>query len=258
MAYAVDKEQDDATSDHLSPVNDHSLATIIAEKLRRAITQGEFAPGEKLREPHLAELFKTSRTPVREALQALHQEGIIDIVPRRGARVPALEAVDVANIYLCRATLFGLAARIAATRRTDDEAADLQSRVEAMGVVANEHQWMRYVEEMESIGERLITLSRVPQIGQMLRPLSGPTLALRFKVASETSRTTEVLAKHTGIANAVRARDAEAAEAITQDLYLASGRWLVTSQFERAAADHALESLKYGQPRPLLPLETGE
>jgi DNA-binding GntR family transcriptional regulator len=258
VAYAVDKEQDDAASDSLGPVNDHSLATIIAEKLRRAITQGEFAPGEKLREPHLAELFKTSRTPVREALQALHQEGIIDIVPRRGARVPALEAVDVANIYLCRATLFGLAARIAATRRTDEEAEDLQARVAAMGVVANDHQWLRYVEAMESVGERLIALSRVPQIGQMLRPLSGPTLALRFKVASESSRTSEVLAKHTGIADAVRARDSETAEAITSDLYLASGRWLVTSQFEATDADDALESLKYGQTRLVLATESGD
>jgi Transcriptional regulators len=235
--------------------DDHSLSTIIAVKLRRAITQGEFSPGEKLREPQLAELFKTSRTPVREALQALHQEGIIEIIPRRGARVPSLQAVDVANIYLCRATLFGLAARLAARRRTDEEAAELRARVAAMRPVANDHQWLRYVEAMESVGERLIALSRVAQIGQMLRPLSGPTLALRFKVASEPSRTREVLAKHRRIADAIQARNAEAAEAITRDLYVESGRWLVKSQFDAVSVGSALESLDYGRTE-LAPLLT--
>src|SRR6187200_3686539 len=84
--------------------------------LRHAILEGELAPGERLRAEALAGRFGTSRTPVREALLMLEREGLVDVLPNRGAIVRSFDADDLLDLYEVRSLIEPHAAARAATR----------------------------------------------------------------------------------------------------------------------------------------------
>jgi DNA-binding GntR family transcriptional regulator len=89
--------------------------------LRKAILQGHFKPGDRLVEQELAQQMGISRTPIREALRKLELEGLVDHVPRRGVVVVGITVEDAAEIYAMCAVLEGLAAGLAAQKRTYEE-----------------------------------------------------------------------------------------------------------------------------------------
>lgn len=91
-----------------------SLNNVVADALREAILAGRFEPGDRLPEPQLAEMFGVSRNPIREALQVLSNEGIVEISPRKGARVPLLSTEELLETIELRAELEGISARNAA------------------------------------------------------------------------------------------------------------------------------------------------
>lgn len=86
----------------LEPVKRETTAGIIADRIRGGITGGRFRPGSQLGEAELAAQFQVSRGPVREALQRLIQEGLLESVPNRGVFVVELGVADIADIYLAR------------------------------------------------------------------------------------------------------------------------------------------------------------
>lgn len=112
-----------------------SSPELIAESLRQAIIEGQLGPGESLRQENLAQHFSVSRIPVREALRQLESEGWIVLERNRGARVSALSADEVREIYEIRASLEVTALRLAAPRHTpqslDRAAAILRAAHEA-------------------------------------------------------------------------------------------------------------------------------
>lgn len=115
-----------ATQDMLTPYRERFAhldrsADIIRETLREAILDSQLASGTRLREEELARYFGVSRTPVREALQVLRAEGIVEFVPNQGARVATLTTDDILALYLVREVLEGLAARLAASRMRPDQ-----------------------------------------------------------------------------------------------------------------------------------------
>src|ERR1700745_122560 len=82
-----------------------SLTSAVADKLRDQIIRGEIAEGTQLRQDAIATQYRVSRIPVREALRQLDAEGLIAIVPNRGAVVPALSPSDVGELFSIRALL---------------------------------------------------------------------------------------------------------------------------------------------------------
>src|SRR5690554_72144 len=98
--------------------NQHSpLFAVIRDRLRERILSGEFRPGARLVEGKLSTEMAVSRIPVREALRALAAEGLVTIEPRRGATVAVLSDELAYDMVEVRATLEGLNAKLAATRR---------------------------------------------------------------------------------------------------------------------------------------------
>jgi DNA-binding GntR family transcriptional regulator len=91
-----------------------------AGRIREAILDGRLAPGVRLKEERLASELGISRTPVREALQLLRAEGLIDLQPNRGASVRLYRAQEVHELYGMRAVLEGHAARVAAEKITPE------------------------------------------------------------------------------------------------------------------------------------------
>lgn len=90
-------------------------------EIKRALIQGDFEPGQRLSEPELALRFSTSRSPIREALVRLEHEGFVERTSNGRIRVVALSVDDLEQLYVLRANIEGLAARLAAPRlRTID------------------------------------------------------------------------------------------------------------------------------------------
>lgn len=106
-----------------------SLAEQIAEMVGEKILQGEFLPGQRIPEQSLSETFRVSRGPVREALLMLEKERLVVIEPRRGASVTQLSAAEVEEIFLIRASLVGLAARLFVQKAKDEVLAELEKGV---------------------------------------------------------------------------------------------------------------------------------
>src|SRR6266446_3947929 len=100
---------------------DAALVDRLAAKIQARVLSGEFASGSRLRQESLATEFGVSRTPVREALRKLQASGIVQLEPRRGARVRGPSAREVREAYEVRAELEGLAAALAATRIRDED-----------------------------------------------------------------------------------------------------------------------------------------
>lgn len=88
-----------------SAIPRQSLPSAVADKLRDQIIRGEIAEGTQLRQDAIATLYQVSRIPVREALRQLEAEGLIVIVPHRGAVVPALSPDDVEELFCIRSLL---------------------------------------------------------------------------------------------------------------------------------------------------------
>lgn len=104
-----------------SPSPKPSLSEGAYSEIRQALVQGDFEPGQRLSEPELALRFSTSRSPIREALGRLGHEGFLERMPNGRVRVRALDISELEQLYVVRANVEGLAARLAAPRlRTID------------------------------------------------------------------------------------------------------------------------------------------
>lgn len=110
-----------------------SLSSAVADKLREGIIRGTIPEGAQLRQDAIARQYHVSRVPVREALRQLDAEGLITIVPNRGAMVPALSATNVEELFTVRALLEPEILKYSIPRLTDadlDEAAVVLRRFE--------------------------------------------------------------------------------------------------------------------------------
>ena len=89
----------------------YSLSTKVFHTLREDILSGKYRPNEELKEKNIGDEFGVSRTPVREALRQLELEGLVSIIPNKGAYVVGISKSDIQDIYEIRARLEGLCAK---------------------------------------------------------------------------------------------------------------------------------------------------
>ena len=111
---------------------DRSLRGRVFQRLREDILSGVYQEHDELREITIGEELGVSRTPVREALRQLELEGLVNIIPNRGAYVNMITAKDVQDIYIIRSMLEGICARWATEYITKEQLEDLSSLVESL------------------------------------------------------------------------------------------------------------------------------
>ncbi|OPJ54803.1 HTH-type transcriptional regulator McbR [Alkalithermobacter paradoxus] len=102
------------------------LREIVFEYLREAILSGKLEPGQRLMEVQLAEQLGVSRTPVRETIRKLELEGLVVMIPRKGAYVADVSLKDIIDVLEIRSALEGLAASLAADRMSDEDIEKLE------------------------------------------------------------------------------------------------------------------------------------
>lgn len=108
---------------------DHSLGGRVFQKIREDILNGKYKENDELRENTIGKELGVSRTPVREALRQLELEGLVTIIPNRGAYVTGISHKDIWDIYVIRSMLEGLCARWAAENITDAQLDELEETI---------------------------------------------------------------------------------------------------------------------------------
>lgn len=199
------------TGDH--PPVARNASEVAAGLIRAAILDGRLDPGSRLKEEALARELGISRTPVREALLLLQAEGLVEAAPNRGATVRTYEPDDLADMYALRALLEAYAVGRAADRIGPDTLRDLErgvARFEAMvdgdiGELARENQAF-HATILEAAGSA--------RLAAMLRSVVELPLVYRSFARYSRQQRRSSAAYHQRIVGALRAGDAERAEAI--------------------------------------------
>ncbi|MBM7442726.1 GntR family transcriptional regulator [Streptomyces sp. HB132] len=185
----------------------------VSSGIREALAAGDMVPGQRLVEQELSEVFRATRSSVREALQDLAAEGLVELIPRRGARVRVISVEEAVQITECRALLEGLCARRAAENASDEVRQELKGIGSAMSRAVAEGDPDAYSvlnrRLHESIGE--VSDQKVAQA--LLERMNGQMVRYQFRLALRPGRPARSLPQHLAIIDAVVAGDADAAEA---------------------------------------------
>jgi DNA-binding GntR family transcriptional regulator len=187
--------------------------TTVADALRDAIVDGEFAPNQRLVEADLSERFGASRGSIRTALLELGAEGLVERVQNRGARVRAVSLAEAIEITEVRMVLEGLCAAKAATRLTEDDRDRLRGIGTAMQEAVRSGDLLGYSELNRQLHALIRTLGGQSTAQAILERLRGQNVRHQFRLALHPGRAAVSLPQHLEIIEALCAGAAEAAEA---------------------------------------------
>jgi DNA-binding GntR family transcriptional regulator len=178
---------------------------LVLASVRNAILSGVMGPGARLRQEELADVFGTSRIPVREALRALEYEGLVTSEPHRGFTVAALDADDVEEVYDLRILLESEAVRLALPLLTDEDLEDLEQLFQAMQAAASPDDQLA---SRERFYLRLYSVTGRPRlVGLIMRLRQEVARVLRWATIQHSSSI------HEHFFEAVRVGDADRAVA---------------------------------------------
>lgn len=165
-------------------------AFVLAE-LRRAITAGDFLPGESLRQNTLAERFGVSRVPVREAFKVLESEGQVVYEPHRGHKVASLSLIDLLEVYRLRQLLESEAARVAAENRSERVLASMKASASEVEAASAAGDLLKMTEANRRFHFELLAAANMPRLERIVRVLWDATEPYRFVYyGSEHNRAT--------------------------------------------------------------------
>jgi DNA-binding GntR family transcriptional regulator len=197
-----------------------SLVINIAEEIGSAIIEGHLNPGDDLNSVDLSDRFKTSRTPVREAMMLLEKEGLVEILPRRRPRVARLSIKEVREIYEVRANLYGLVAELIVTNATDEAIQSLQQYLDQMAVAAKNEDLDAYFWPNVAFQDTETTICGNKQVKRILDSLMLRMLQLRYLSLSTPGRLQQSLSDHERLLRAYKERDSALSVAIKRGIVM--------------------------------------
>jgi DNA-binding GntR family transcriptional regulator len=188
-------------------------AAPLVEAIRRAVTDGDFAPNQRLVEADLSEQFGASRAGVRTALLQLAAEGLVERVQNRGARVRAVSLAEAVEIVEVRMVVEGLCAAKAAARLTDADRDRLRGIGVAMRAAVAGGDLLGYSELNKRLHAQIRELGGQATARAVLERLRGQNVRHQFRLAMLPGRAAVSLPQHLEIIDALCSGDPEAAEA---------------------------------------------
>ena len=205
----------------ISPIGEnYSLNARIYDELKTAIvTMNIYDEDAELRldERTLSEQFGISRTPLREALARLDQEGLVRIEPRRGIFIRRKSKAEILDMITVWAALESMAARLITTEAGDHEIATMRKMLSIYdGDRVTEH-LDEYSETNISFHQAIISLSKCPLIADLTDPLFMHVRAIRARTIFEEDRAKRSIEDHLEIVAALERRDTEQAERLVRE-----------------------------------------
>ncbi len=190
---------------------DFSLKKQVIDGMRRAIVDGSFAPGQKLVERELCQLFDVSRSLMREVLQQLEAESLITIVPFRGPVIPEIRIDEAKSIYAVRQALEALAGAGCAKNASEQDIAALESNLALIAQCQDGADPKALIHAKNEFYNVLLGACGNPVVKDMLTGLNNRINSLRRLSMAQPGRLHDTVRELQAIIDAIRNRDADLA-----------------------------------------------
>lgn len=191
------------------PLRRLSLYEAVTERLREMVLEGELAPGSRISEKQLCEIFDVSRTPLREALKVLANEGLVELLPNRGAKVTEVTLHEVTDLFEVMVVLEGLSGKLLATRASDADIAELRAMHQRMMEHYRRHERPEYFQLNQEIHRRLTEIAGNSVLLELESSLSVKITRARYVTNMQLGRWDESASEHERILEALEKRDAQ-------------------------------------------------
>lgn len=195
----------------------YSLRGRVFNRLREDILSGKYEKDEELREITIAAEFGVSRTPVREALRQLELEGLVRIIPNKGAYVMGISEKDIHDIYHIRSYLEGLCARWACEHITEEQLEQLEEIIYLSEFHTKKKHMDQIVELDNKFHEIIYEACASKMLEHVLRDFHHYVERVRRISLADEERASNSNREHTAILEAIRARDGELAERLAHE-----------------------------------------
>ncbi len=192
------------------------LRDVAFETLRQAILRGELKPGERLMEIHLAQRLGVSRTPVREAIRKLELEGLVKMIPRKGAVVAEITISDLEDVLEVRLALEKLAVRLVCRSITGEQLAQMRRLSDEFKKTLRGSDLAVCAQTDMNFHEAIYNATGNRRLVQILNNLREQMYRYRMEYLKDRQSHGMLVKEHEEILSALEQRDEEKATAVTR------------------------------------------
>lgn len=185
------------------------LRDVVFYTLRQAILKGEMEPGERLMEIQLAKKLGVSRTPIREAIRKLELEGLVIMIPRRGAEVAGITEKALRDVLEVRRSLEELAIELAVARMKEGDIKALEAARIEFREALNTNDMIRIAQADEKFHDVIYAGTYNDKLVQLLNNLRDQIYRYRLEYIKDVGKRQLILIEHENILNAVKTRNLE-------------------------------------------------
>jgi DNA-binding GntR family transcriptional regulator len=193
------------------------LTDQVAARLRTWLIEGRIAPGAKLNERVLAEQLRVSRTPLREAIKLLAQEGLVDLVPNRGAVAVQLTETDIVHTFEVLAGLEALSGELAARRIGDAALGELRAKHHEMLAAFERRDLSNYYRLNAAIHAGINEAAGNPVLAETYGRINARVQAMRFRTNQDEAKWRRAVQEHIRMMQALGERDGAALARVLAD-----------------------------------------
>lgn len=195
------------------------LRDVVFNTLRQAILRGELKPGERLMEIQLANKLGVSRTPIREAIRKLELEGLVLMIPRKGAEVAEITEKNMLDVLEVRRALEELAVKLACERITEEEIQELKDAADVFQKILSEKDITKIAEADEAFHDVIFKSTGNERLIQLLNSLREQMYRYRLEYLKREEYHPQLLKEHQQIIDRITRKDqSEAAELIDRHI----------------------------------------
>lgn len=187
------------------------LRDVVFNTLRQAILTGELKPGERLMEIHLANKLGVSRTPIREAIRKLELEGLVTMIPRRGAEVAQITEKSMNDVLEVRRAMDALCAELACERITDGETEQLRQACVAFEAAVRTGDVKKIAQADVELHDIIVQATGNRRLVQLINNLSEQMYRYRFEYIKDVSQHQRLIEEHRIIYESILKKDRETA-----------------------------------------------
>lgn len=188
------------------------LRDVVVESIRQAIISGQFPPGMRLMELQLAEEKGVSRTPVREAIRKMELEGLVVMIPRRGAYVADISIKDINEVYEVRTALDVLSAGLAAERIDKSEIQEMRELLAEEAALVEARDYPKIIDNDTAFHDVIYRASGNTRCMNIISNLREQITAIRGRSMPYPGRVEIMLKEHRAIFGAIAAGKVEKAQ----------------------------------------------
>ncbi|MCY8606564.1 GntR family transcriptional regulator [Bacillus sonorensis] len=216
---------------NIKPLKRVSFREEVYQALKRAIVHLELKPGQRLHDQELAEQFGISRTPVREALKRLEDEGLVEAVPGSATRGAPLKPEEAKHAFTVTAALHALAVKLSIPFLTKADIKQLEAHNRSLKHAIEKEDIIEAIESDEAFHRVFLKASKNPEITRALERIASKIYRLEMSQFSSVSSMKSV-EQHRQMIDACRKKDAETAVRLAEENWLSLGDRLAGHQEE--------------------------